>query len=314
MPFAHKDQVEYALKIRYLFKDQPELKNSDVLIFHCPFDIALLEWIKKPSIFYDHRAVRPYTFNWRNELNSKNNLDRYRLKRERIPILKIFKELFKKPDVILNNSQFTHKALKKWLEIDSFVVYPPVDTEKFHYKKKKRDYFLSIQRINWQKRPEIQIEAFRKLKEKLFIVGPGMEDEMYILTKDIPNIEHLREVPERDLIPLIQGAKAVLQTGMNEDFGLVPIEAMACGIPSIVVDEGGFKESINRKELGIRIRPPYVASLKRAVKNFDESKYKLQALIKEVQKYGFKRFNKQLNKYVKLAIKRHENKVKDRKN
>lgn len=312
MLFKDLDEVKTSLRLRYLFRDKKKLLNSDVLIFHCPFDTALLKWIHKPSILYEHRAVRPYTFNFKNEIKLRTPFAAWRMRKERPKILKFFKEkIFSNPDVILTNSKFIQSQMKKYFNIDTFVVNPPIDTKRFHYKARKRDHFLSVQRIDWQKRPELQVEAFIGLKEKLFIVGPGTsktENTMRLMVKPYSNIEYLNEVSEKDLIKLIQSSKAILQTSIQEDFGLVPVEAMACGIPSIVVDQGGFRETIHNPELGVRVRPSYVASLRRAVKNFNPKRYKPHLLVKEAQKYGFKRFNKQINYYINLAIKRYGDK------
>jgi len=305
-------QIEYGEKIRFLLKDKPELKNTDVLIFHNPYDTALLKWIDKPCLLYEHRAVRPFTFAWNYEKRALNPLNAWIKGLDRDKILKFFKKLYQRPDVIVCNSKFIQGQLKKWFNVKAFVVNPPVDLEKFKPKKKKREYFLSFQRIDWQKRPQIQIEAFMGIKEKLKIVAPcankDLRTKLEYICRRYPNIDFLGEVREKELIRLIQGAKAVIQTGIMEDFGLVPVESMACGIPNIVIDEAGFKETINRPELGVRIKKPYIASLRQAIKNFDLSKYDNKVLRKEAQKYGMKRFEKELKKYIDLAIKRYGNK------
>jgi len=301
------EHMRYAVKIRYLWKDKPELKNADVLIFHCPFDCALLDYLDKPSILYEHRAGRPNTFMFKIIMKEAYDpLHRYLMERDNKKVLRILKELFHKPDVVICNSKFIKNQLKKWFGRDAYVVYPPVDLKVFRPMERERKYFLSIQRINWQKRIDVQLKAFEGLKEKLLIVGPGYEDLMKYLTKDMPNVEYLGEVKEKELVELINGAKAVIQTGYFEDFGLVPVEAMACGIPSIVVDEGGFKETIHSSWLGVRIRPPYVKSLRKAVINFKMHKYDRKRLRNEAKKYGLGRFSREIKKYVKLAIKIHE--------
>ena len=76
-------------------------------------------------------------------------------------------------------------------------------------------------------------------------------------------------------------------------------------IVKIVVDEGGFKETVHSKTLGIRIKPPYVENLRKAVVDFDSSRYDPEFLRKEAEKYGLERFKKQMEKYVKLAVERH---------
>jgi len=154
----------------------------------------------------------------------------------------------------------------------------------------------------------VQIEAFRGLDEKLKIVG-GSEDrpnpDLLRLVEDCPNIEVLGGVEEKDLPRLYTHAKATIQTGFKEDFGLVPVESMACGTPVICVDEGGFKETVHSPTLGVRMKPPYVQNLRKTIQTFDNSNYDQAFLRKEAEKYGLERFENEMKKYVKLAVERH---------
>jgi len=301
--------VKHAIKLRPYFANKKELQEADVLIFHCPFDCALLDSLDKPSILYEHRAGRPNTFMFDIMLEeSCNPLIRYSLRKDRGGVLKLLKQLFQKPNVIIVNSKFIKNKMKEWFAIDCFVVNPPIDLKKFRPIKRKRKYFLSVQRMDWQKRIDVQLKAFEGIKEKLILIGPGNEDLMKKITKDMSNVEYLEEVREKELIELYNGAKAVIQTGYFEDFGLVPIEAMACGIPSIVVDEGGFKETIHSNWLGVRVHNPYEKSLRKTILNFKPENYDRKKIREEAKKYGFGRFRKQLEYYIKLAVKRHENK------
>jgi glycosyltransferase involved in cell wall biosynthesis len=204
--------------------------------------------------------------------------------------------------------------LKRYFGVDSYVVYPPVDLD--HFKptssNPKRDYFLSVQRVHWQKRITIQIKAFKGLDERLKIVG-GADDkrpnpDLLKLVEGCDNIEVLGGVKERKLPKHYTHAKATIQTGYYEDFGLVPIESLACGTPCIVVDEGGFRETIHSPELGVRIKPPYVQNLRKAVQNFNPENYDPAVLRKEAEKCGFERFKEEMKFYVRLAVKRHERK------
>jgi glycosyltransferase involved in cell wall biosynthesis len=306
-----KESIELALSIRALLGNHKELSESDVIIFHCPLDLKLLDIIDKPSIYYNHRSGRPTTFMFNEIMRHVEPIRREVLRKDRGWVNKRLKELLHRPDVILSNSEFTRRMLKKYFGVDSFVLYPPVDLQ--HFKPTtthpKREYFLSVQRVNWQKRILVQIEAFKGLNEKLKIAG-GIGDkrpnsDLLRLVEDCDNIEILGGVEEDELPSLYTNAKATIQTGYYEDFGLVPIESMACGTPVIVVDEGGFRETVHSPELGIRIQKPYVENLRKCVQSFDCNSYDPQVLRKEVEKYGFERFKSEMEKYVKLAVERH---------
>lgn len=80
---------------------------------------------------------------------------------------------------------------------------------------------------------------------------------------------------------------------------------MGCGTPCIVVDEGGFKETIHIPELGVRIKKPYIPNLRKAVQKFNPENYDRVVLRKEAEKYGLDRFKEKMEFYVRFAVKRH---------
>jgi glycosyltransferase involved in cell wall biosynthesis len=309
-------EIQAQLLIRKALPIPKELPKSDVTIFHCPFDLIYLDRLDKPSMFYNHRAERPHTFMLREILKRTDPLRAMCVRKDLPKVLAVFRTLYRKADVVVSNSKFVQEMTKKYFDIESHVVYPPVDLKRFRLPnphKPKRSFFLSVQRINWQKRVELQIEAFKGLKEKLVIVGgplngSGKDEQLEYLCDGIPNISYVGRVSDRRVVWLMQNAKAVIQTGWFEDFGLVPIEAFACGTPVICVDEGGFVETVHSPELGTRIKKPYVKSLREAVKSFDSSAYDTQALRLEAEKYGLERFAEQMREMCILAVERHGNK------
>lgn len=316
MELCDRDDVKllYEWRKRIVAPELTELLESDVVILHDSHDLSILDVIDRPSIFYCHRAGRPMTFMFNEIIRMIEPIRREVIKKDRKEVLAVIREQFQKPDIILANSRFIKRQIKKWFgrEKDVYVLYPPVDLRVFRPStdSPSRDYFLSVQRVNWQKRITLQIEAFKELDETLKIVGGPTDktpnENLLRLTEDYDNIEVLGGVKDKELVDLYSNAKATIQTGFYEDFGLVPVEGFACGTPAIVVDEGGFKETVHSPELGIRIKKPYVENLRKAVKNFDSSRYDPKVLRREAQKYSLSRFSRQLKRYLKMAVEKHE--------
>jgi glycosyltransferase involved in cell wall biosynthesis len=258
-------------------------------------------------------AGRPTTFMFEEIVKLLEPHKRRIAERDRAWVNDFIEKLYQKADVVLVNSKFIQSQLKKYYNIDSFVVYPPVDLDVFKPSTRTptRDYFLSVQRVHWQKRILLQIDAFSKLpNEKLLIVGDlnreKRDETLLEIVKPYRNIKFLGKVSQRKLVDLYSNAKATIQTGYYEDFGIVPVESMACGTPVICVDEGGFIETVHSPELGIRIKPPYLENLRKAVQNFDISNYNPEILRREAEKYGLHRFKREMEKYVRLAVERHK--------
>ena len=163
-------------------------------------------------------------------------------------------------DSISTISSIVQQRVSKYLKREADVIYPPVMTEKYHFKE-YGDFWLSVNRLYPEKRIEIQIESFRKMPdEKLIIVGghaSGDHSSSYAreILNDLPdNVEVRGEINDDELINLYARCKGLICTAMDEDFGLTPIEAMASGKPVVAVNEGGFRETIT-DETGILVHP-----------------------------------------------------------
>jgi glycosyltransferase involved in cell wall biosynthesis len=182
---------------------------------------------------------------------------------------------------IATNSINTKNRIKKYLNKDSIVIYPPVDTSKFEFKE-YGNFWLSVNRLYPEKRVELQIEAFREMPDqKLLIVGgyaAGDHATGYAskLVTELPeNVKLLGSVSDEELLELYATCKGHITTAMNEDFGMTPIESMAAGKPVVAVKEGGYLESMVDKKTGLLVEAN-IKSVVRAVRivSEDPGKYK----------------------------------------
>jgi glycosyltransferase involved in cell wall biosynthesis len=203
----------------------------------------------------------------------------------------------KRPDYFIGNSINVQKRIKKYYNRDSFVIYPPVNTDNF--KKisniKKGDYYLLVSRIEPYKKIDMVIDSFRGLKEKLIIIGGGSKlDEMRIKAPE--NVEFVGRVPDKDLPILYAKAKAFIFP-QDEDFGITPVEAMAAGTPVIAYKAGGAMETVTNKT-GEFFYPQNAEALKKAILSFKQDKFKTTELNIQAEKFSCAIFKKDLLEYI----------------
>lgn len=177
-------------------------------------------------------------------------------------------------DYFIANSHFIAKRIWKCYRREATVIYPPVDIEKFEYCEDKDDYYVTASRMVPYKKMDLIVEAFSQMPDKkLVVIGDGPDFEK-IKGKAGPNISLLGFAPDEVLKDKMQHAKAFVFAA-EEDFGITPVEAQACGTPVIAYGKGGSLETV--RELGVRDNPTgvffkeqTVESLKVAVARFEQ--------------------------------------------
>lgn len=155
-------------------------------------------------------------------------------------------------DVIVANSATVQGRVKKYLGLNSTIVHPPCDLNKYNWRKPK-EFFLSTARLDPLKRVDVIVRAFRKLPDrKLVVVSGGSEFKHIVRLADgFDNIEVLGWVEEKMLQNLLSTCLATVYIPKEEDFGMSPVESMAAGKPVIGIAEGGLLETVVDGESGM---------------------------------------------------------------
>ena len=122
------------------------------------------------------------------------------------------------------------------------VIYPPVETARFHIAGRTDDYYLVAGAFAPYKRIDLAIEAFNALGRRLVIMGEGQESRR-LRRMAGPTIEFAGWCPDAEFAELLGRCRALLFPG-EEDFGILPVEAMACGRPVIAYGKGGVTETV----------------------------------------------------------------------
>jgi glycosyltransferase involved in cell wall biosynthesis len=186
------------------------------------------------------------------------------------------------------------------------VVHPPVDTELFRPDSRggHDDYFLICGRlIEPYKRFGIAIDAFRDLPHRLVVSGDGPAYEE-LASRAGPNVEFLGRLDDEELVPVMQRAAAILFPS-TDDFGLIPVESMACGRPVIAFAEGGALETVEEGTSGEFFRSPTPEALREAVERFDPDAYDPAAIRAHAEGWGLPRFREALLGIIERTAARH---------
>jgi glycosyltransferase involved in cell wall biosynthesis len=220
------------------------------------------------------------------------------------------------PYILANSSNIKARISKYYRRDDAKVLNGGVDYKSYSNKGDQR-YFLYPSRLSPNKRQEYAIEAFkifsRKVKGyKLILCGPVSKDNFYYdyyrkivsLMGNTGRIELITDASNRRLAELYSRCTAVLYPPINEDYGLVPLEAMASGKPVIAVNEGGPKETILQNKTGMLVNSPEeMASAMTKVARDGELAARLgKAGRKRVEKeYSWEKFFTEFNRYLKMT-------------
>ena len=168
----------------------------------------------------------------------------------------------KRVDTFLCNSNNIRKKILEYYGRESQVIYPPVDLSQFKPGDTKADYYLMVGAFAPNKRVDLAVHAFNKLKLPLKISGSG-QDEEYCRSIAGETIEFLGTLSNEKLLELYQQARALVFPG-EDDFGITPLEAQACGTPVIAFAAGGVLETVT-DQTGLFFKEQKVEALVKAV-------------------------------------------------
>ncbi|MEJ8278248.1 glycosyltransferase [Pseudonocardia spirodelae] len=203
---------------------------------------------------------------------------------------------------IVANSHEVARRVRAWWGRDAEVVHPPVDTEAFTPDPgtDREDFFLLAGRLVPYKRPEIAIEAAREAGVRLVVVGEGRGEQACRRVAG-PDVRFLGRVPHRELLALHRRARAVLMPGV-EDFGIVPVEAMACATPVVALGQGGALDSIAPGVTGVLVPPgddeSVVAGFAEALRGFDPGAFDPAAVRRHAESFSRAQFRSRMRRIV----------------
>jgi glycosyltransferase involved in cell wall biosynthesis len=206
------------------------------------------------------------------------------------------------PDVFLANSRHVAKRIERCYGRTAEVVYPPCDVDHFlGLPRSPADFYLAFGRVVPYKRVDLAVAACARLGVPLKVAGDGRALEaVRAATPRGASIEYLGRVSERERDELLSGARALLFGG-EEDFGIVPVEAQAAGLPVIAYRVGGAAESVLDGHTGVLFDEQTVDGLEGAIERFQALALDEAQLRANAARFGRERFRREMAEAIERA-------------
>ena len=197
------------------------------------------------------------------------------------------------PDVFVANSRHVAARIERCYGRPAEVVHPPVDVD--HYlalKHAPRDFYLVFGRVVPYKRVDLAVAACARLGRPLKVAGGGRALEA---ARELAGerTELLGRVSEDERDALLGGARALLFPG-EEDFGIVPVEAQAAGVPVIAYGLGGATESVVDGRTGVLFAEQTADGLARAIERFEALTLNDDDARENARRFGRDRFRREI--------------------
>ncbi len=200
-----------------------------------------------------------------------------------------------RPDVFVANSAHVAARIKRFYGRDAHVVHPPVDVD--HYlalAHEPGDYYLVFGRVVPYKRVDLAVAAADLIGRPVKIAGGGRAlDAVRAATASDSSAQFLGRVSDAERDALLSGARALLFPG-EEDFGIVPVEAQAAGLPVIAYGVGGARETVRDGETGVLFDAQTPAALAGAIERFETLSLDPEAPRRNARRFGREQFREEL--------------------
>ncbi|HCC6422847.1 TPA: glycosyltransferase family 4 protein, partial [Klebsiella pneumoniae] len=277
LPFAQKKYQKY-LPLMPFAIEQLDVSNHDIIISSShAVAKGILTGPDQLHISYVHSPIR-YAWDLQHQYlreagltnNIKGLIAKWMLHKIRMWDYRTANGV----DHFVANSQFIARRIKKVYGRHADVIYPPVDVERFSLCEDKEDFYFTASRMVPYKRIDVIVDAFKLMPDKkLVVIGDGSEMNK-IKKKAGSNVEILGYQPNDVMTEYMRKAKAFIFAA-EEDFGITPVEAQACGTPVIAFGKGGALETIRPygeiNPTGVFFKEQEPMSIKEAVNFFEKN-------------------------------------------
>jgi len=206
-------------------------------------------------------------------------------------------------DHFLANSHYVARRIEKVYRRKAHVIYPPIECDDFRVGRVKEDFYLTASRLVPYKKIPLVVDAFRGMpNRRLVVIGDGPQRSK-IDTRGISNVEFLGWQPTDVLRDHMERARAFIFPA-EEDFGIMPVEAQACGTPVIAYNRGGVTETVIDGETGTFFAEQSAQCIQNAVQDFEmcEPAFSADRIRRNAERFNAVRFRSELSRFIDDAM------------
>lgn len=195
------------------------------------------------------------------------------------------------------NSSYVARRIEKVYQRKAEVIYPPIATEKFAISRSREDYYVTVSRMVPYKRVDILLDAFAAMPTRqLKIIGGGPDLES-LRRQAPPNVTFLGHVPDEEVRRHLETARAFVFAA-EEDFGIVSVEAQACGTPVIAYSRGGSAETVVDRVTGIHFHHQSGPAVVAAVEHFERCQFDPEVIRAHSEQFSSERFRRNFSQWM----------------
>ena len=213
-------------------------------------------------------------------------------------------------DYFIANSAFVARRIRKTYGRAATVIHPPVDIDRFAFSERREDFYVTMSRMVPYKRIPMIVDAFRSMPDrKLVVIGEGPDFEAAKRLAG-PNVTLLGRQPDDVVVSYLQRAKAFIFAA-EEDFGIAPVEAQACGTPVIAYGKGGATETIRghdgEGQTGVFFHQQTCEAIVAAVEHFEQRLHAISpaACRANAERFATGRYHEEIARFVEAAMAAH---------
>jgi glycosyltransferase involved in cell wall biosynthesis len=274
------------------------LKNYDLIVTSC---FGYAKGVKRGTnalhICYCHTPMR---WVWRtSDYFARENLTRWKrhLLLMALKLLRTWEiRAAKRPDFYIANSREVARRLREAFGIESVVIPPPIDTQRFSVSAEVDNYYVVLSRLNPYKRIDLAVKACERTGRRLKVIGSGPDLER-LRAMAGSTIEFLGRQSDEAVAKLLSRCRALILPG-EEDFGMALLEANAAGRPVVAFNGGGASETILPGLNGMFFQQPTVESLIASLETFEEMLWQPDKIRAHSEKFDCEIFRQRIRAFI----------------